>query len=384
MKTTKKMIHVVALAMIAATLMFTASCKKHPLESVFSSPWKLRSSGINEPQRAIIEMSEPDQITCYGLLTDGKFTPTHDITITHDGGTTWHSQTIAALENNYDFGVAASDAGTVHVMGWNYKKGGGNIFRSVDGGITWQREAANAYTDAASFPDAIKFFDPENGVLFGDPLNGYYEIYTTSDGGNNWSRVPSANIPAPLANEYGIPYNTDTYKNTIWTLATVTDSTGNPVSGQLLQSDDRGFTWYVRNPSMTLKGGAGSLKFCNSSVGLFKNNAILYRTTDGGTTWNVVNYSGKWLSFDLDNIPGLNGAWISTGGGPAGNINASGGIGSSISYDDGDHWTILDTLNHTCVDMTSPVHGYSGGITTGSGNDGVFIYQPLHAHLPFE
>lgn len=60
------------------------------------------------------------------------------------------------------------------------------------------------------------------------------------------------------------------------------------------------------------------------------------------------------------------------------------GIGSSISYDDGDHWTILDTLNHTCVDMTSPVHGYSGGITTGSGNDGVFIYQPLHAHLPFE
>ncbi len=151
MKTTKKINHIVALAMITATLMLTASCRKHPLESVFSSPWKLRSSGINAPQRGIIEMSEPDQITCYGLIIDDKFTPSHDITITHDGGETWHVQTIAGLENNYDFGVAASDAGTVHVMGWNYKKGGGNIFRSIDGGITWQREAANAYTDAASF-----------------------------------------------------------------------------------------------------------------------------------------------------------------------------------------------------------------------------------------
>ncbi len=384
MKTTKKINHIVALAMITATLMLTASCRKQPVESIFSSPWKLRSSGINAPQRGIIEMSEPDQITCYGLIIDNKFTPSHDLTITHDGGATWHSQTIAGLENNYDFGVAASDAGTVHVMGWNYKNGGGNIFRSVDGGITWQREAANAYTNAASFPDAIKFFNPEDGVIFGDPLNGYYEIYTTGDGGNNWSRVPSTNIPAPLANEYGTPYITDTYKNTIWTLTTVVNNMNHIISGRLLQSDDKGLTWYVRNSSMIMNGGDGSLKFRNSSVGLFKNNGILYRTTDGGTTWNVVNYSGNWFSFDLDNIPGLNGSWISTGGGPEGIVNSAKGHGSSISYDDGNNWITLDTLNHTCVDMTSPVHGYSGGITTGSGNDGVFIYQPLHAHVPFE
>lgn len=384
MKTTKRVVYVVALSMMVATLMVTSSCNKLPHPSEISlSPWKLKSSGIAEPQRAIIEMAEPDQITCYGLITDANFTPSHDITITHDGGATWHSQKIAGLENNYDFGVAASDASTVHVMGWNFATGGGNIFRSTDGGRSWQREGANTYTDPASFPDAIKFFNPHDGVTFGDPLNGYYEIYTTSDGGNNWSRVPSDNIPSPLANEYGIPYNTDTYKNTIWTLTTVVDNTGHIVGGRLLQSDDKGLTWYVKNSSMTLNGGDGSLKFRNHSVGLFKNNGILYRTTDGGTTWKVVDYSGKWLSFDLDNIPGLDGAWISTGGGPEGNINASKGIGSSISYDDGNHWIVLDTLNHTCVDMTSPVHGYSGGITTGKGNDGVFVYSPLPAHPPF-
>ncbi len=383
MKTTKKIRHVVALAIISATLMFTASCKRQLVESVFSSPWKLRSSGIDVPQRGIIEMSEPDQTTCYGLIIDSNFAPSNDITITHDGGETWHVQTIAALEDNYDWGVAATDANTVHVIGWNYKKGGGNVFRSTDGGITWEREGANTYTDAASFPDAIKFFDRQNGVIFGDPQNGYYEIYTTSDGGNNWNRVPSANIPAPLEREYGIPYNTDICNNTIWTLATVVDSMGSPISGRLLQSDDKGLNWYVRNSSMTLTGGDGSLKFRNKMVGLFKNNGILYRTTDGGTTWNVVNYSGKWFSFDHDNIPGMDGAWISTGGGLL-NIHSIGGNGSSISYDDGNSWITLDTLNHTCVDMTSPVHGYSGGFTTGKGNDGVFVYQPLPAHLPFK
>jgi hypothetical protein len=142
----------------------------------------------------------------------------------------------------------------------NYKKGA-QCFRSQDGGITWQREASNAYTDAASFPDAIKFFDSQNGVIFGDPHNGYFEIYTTSDGGNNWNRVPPVNIPTLLQYEYRIPYNTDIYKNTIWTLATTLDSTGSPIRGRLLQSDDRGLTWYVRNPSMTLNGGAASLKF---------------------------------------------------------------------------------------------------------------------------
>jgi len=38
-------------------------------------------------------------------------------------------------------------------------------------------------------------------------------------------------------------------------------------------------------------------------------------------------------------------------------------------------------LNHTCVDMTNPVHGYSGGITSGSGDDGVFEYSFPHSRL---
>ena len=76
------------------------------------------------------------------------------------------------------------------------------------------------------------------------------------------------------------------------------------------------------------------------------------------------------------------GWWISTGGGTPGNPNSAYGFGSSISYDDGDHWITLDTWNHTCVDMTNPTHGYSGGVTTGSGDDGVFVYSLPPSKLP--
>ncbi|MEO8764911.1 MAG: hypothetical protein ABI416_11515 [Ginsengibacter sp.] len=394
MKAIEKINRMTILVTLATTLIFSPSCKKEektkePTPSgelaglsdanrkIFTqfvfSPWHTRSSGVSITQRGIIEMSEPDQFTCYGLLFDGDYNPGHDITVTHDGGATWHEQSIAGLENKYLFGVAATTPRIAHLIGYD-PNGGGIVSRTTDGGMHWDPEAVNAYTDPVSFPDDIQFFNPANGVIFGDSRDGYYEIYTTHNGGNTWNRVPSDRIPAPLPHEAGIPYLSDTYLNTIWVLVTVFDDNFFPISARILESDDRGESWYVKGsfPKFT---GDGSLKFRNHSVGLFKNNGILYRTTDGGANWKVVNYSGTWFSFDLDNIPGLPGWWISTGGGAGNTSNSLFGRGSSISYDDGNHWIKLDTLNHTCVDMTSPVHGYSGGISTESGSDGVFVYS---------
>jgi hypothetical protein len=180
--------------MIAA-IMFTLSCKKESLnesaglsaadnqnvsKKTVSSPWHKMSSGVSAPHRGIIEMSTFSQTTCYGVMYDDSGNPPYqDISITHNGGATWQVQSIAGLENNYLLGVAATSSKIVHVFGYNYVSGGGTVFRSTDGGATWQREAANAYNDPASFPDDIKFFDSKNGVMFGDPQDGYFEIYTT-------------------------------------------------------------------------------------------------------------------------------------------------------------------------------------------------------------
>ena len=379
MKTVTKINYIVALVMIVATQMFTASCKKRFFENLPFSKWETKSSGVSAQQRGIAEMAEsPDQNTCYGIIYDANNyfgDLLHDITITHDGGKSWHSQTIAALDSNWLLGVAATATNTVHVFGYNFAKGGGNVFRSSDGGNTWQREAASAFTDSASFPDNIRFFNPRDGVIFGDPENGYYEIYTTNDGGDSWSRIPQNKIPDPLPNEFGGTFLADTYGNTMWAMA-IPQTQTSATTARLLQSDDKGLSWYVRSTSIPFTAFEGSIKFRNRFVGLYKNNGILYRTADGGATWNKVNYSGTWFSYDFDNVPGRDGWWVSTGGDVNQPTTSGKGIGSSISYDDGNHWVTIDTaVNHTCVDITSPTHGYSGGITTESGNDGVFVFH---------
>jgi hypothetical protein len=183
MKSIKKINYVVFLVITAATLLFTASCNKENLnepagsnepvslsdanKKIFNpfgfSPWHMKSSGTSVPERGIVEMSQPNQSTCYGLMFDNSgLTSIYDIAITHNGGATWRVQTIAELENNFILGVAATTERSVHVVGWNYVNGGGNVFQSTDGGINWQREAANAFTDPASFPDIVEFFDPQH------------------------------------------------------------------------------------------------------------------------------------------------------------------------------------------------------------------------------
>src|SRR6266496_522322 len=128
---------------IILVIIFTISCKKETLNNAtlnnatallsspnrdasaeFSpSPWIIKSSGVSFANRGISEMSAPDQTTCYGLLYNVIGSVLHDITVTHDGGDTWQSQTIAGLENNYLLDVAASTSQKVHVIGWNYLNG---------------------------------------------------------------------------------------------------------------------------------------------------------------------------------------------------------------------------------------------------------------------
>jgi hypothetical protein len=345
--------------------------------------WQTRFSGLSTSQLGLLEMTAPDSRNCYATTYDltNPYNYLHGLALTHDGGQTWSSVTIDSLADNYLQDIYATSSRVVHAIGWNYVAGGGNVFRSVDGGATWTREAANAYTDPNSYPDNLLFFNPRNGVIFGDPLGGYFEIYTTADGGNSWTRVPSSNIPAPMApSEFGLNFLMDSYNNTVWEQTMVYNGPGSAY-GRLFRSDDRGLHWYVQCSNIPLDPTDGRMRFRNENVGLYKNNGKLYRTTDGGATWNQVNYSGNWFSYDFDNVPGRPGVWISTGGDVNNPYLSAKGLGSSISYDDGDTWQTLDTaVDHTGIIMTSPAFGFGGGITTESGNDGAFVYSIANAN----
>jgi hypothetical protein len=338
----------------------------------------MKSNGLSIPQRGIFDMTAPDTRNCYSTVYDQNdyYRPLKTVVYTHDGGDTWSVVTIDSLEDNVLMDITASSGNVVHVIGWSTISGGGNIFRSKDGGVTWKREGANAYPDPASFPTNMAFFNPREGVIFGDPVGGCFEIYRTTNGGDSWTRVPCANIPPTvLALEGGLTGLMDNYKNTVWALTLGLDQNGSFAS-RLLKSDDKGLTWYVVCPNISLDFTDSRLRFRSELVGLYKNNGKLFRTTDGGSTWNQVNYTGTRFSCDFDNVPGRPGTWISTGGDLSTPPFSSSGVGSSISYDDGETWQILDTaVDHIGIEMVNSAFGFGGGITSGSGNDGVFVYS---------
>src|SRR5262245_57366487 len=150
-KLTIQKIHLnVTIAMVAATILIVG-CKKEDkdvlgLQSVamqdtnqrdvpsfFYSAWLTKSSGTSIPNMGIADMSAPDQTTCYGLMYASM------VTVTHDGGDTWHAQAIAGLLNNSVLGISSATAQSVHVIALDPVHGGGNIFRSQDGGNSWER-----------------------------------------------------------------------------------------------------------------------------------------------------------------------------------------------------------------------------------------------------
>ncbi len=104
---------------------------------------------------------------------------------TVDGGTSWQTQSTGVTETFFSVKMVSPN---VIFMGGN--TGG---YRSVDAGFTWIKvlSAFNIYGFYG-----VDFTDPLNGIF----ASGYGGIFKTTDGGNNWSRMNSNKIYAPVSN----------------------------------------------------------------------------------------------------------------------------------------------------------------------------------------
>jgi len=336
---------------------------------IANAQWAQVSSNLASG-RTIFRMSAHGSSDCYGIAGSDDGSANQDVTFTHDGGATWQSVTIADLADNYIIDIFASSKTTAHVIGWNYVTGGGNVFKTTDGGQTWKREAANAFTNPASFPDDVAFFNASHGVMFGDAVDEQYEIYTTSDKGKHWHQV--ANTIEPLSDEYGGSCLLEVYGNTVWAVILALDVDGNIANARLVQSDDRGATWYVRNASLPAGTSGFSFSFRDESIGLINTDGKLYRTTDGGTSFTEVNYTGTIFPLDIEITQTVGGSgFLVSAGGSFCTVPSV----SSVTFDDGDNWYTIDTdVAHGCLAMVNERHGFTGGVSSDSGDDGVFYW----------
>ena len=246
---------------------------------------------------------------------------------TDDGGATW--QNIPAISGSIS-SVAADPnrSGVVYAAVFN-NLANGSIRKSVDGGVTW---ATIFPTTAAIFNITI---DPGNSDVLYAPTVGH-GAFKSTDGGQHWSPM-SALTPAA-----------------IWTLAL------DPANSQVLyagtnedgiwKSSDAGNTWQqVGSPgpfpvySLTVDPSAAHTIYAGTNGG------GVWTSSDGGVTWQSTGLSdGMVLSLAVDSAGAL---YAGT--------NFAGG---QVSRDLGATWTVL----HAGIDGVNKF-GYGVWIDPSNG-----------------
>lgn len=230
---------------------------------------------------------------------------------TIDGGTTWQSGRIPHNSNSHQSlsSLNAIDGNSAWAAILDADSGTNHIYSTADRGANWTARATNIFTHDDSYINAIAFKDALNGVIIGDPVpdtdpnTPFFEIYRTTDGGNNWTRIAQSKIPATLTDEYGAFKECKRIGDKIWFS---TDG------GRIIYSTDGGQNWQASNCG---SGYTGYLDFVDNMHGICasedtlisnKGSVEIKTSSDGGLSWQYAKspYKDSTYFWTLTMIPG--------------------------------------------------------------------------------
>lgn len=191
-----------------------------------------------------------------------------------------------------------------------------------------------------TFFDAMAFWNDQEGLMVGDPIENCLALYTTRDAGENWHPVDCEQLPEAVKGEGAFAASNSNIAiqgDSTWVLS------GGTVS-RVYFSPDKGKNWQVFNtPLVQGKNTTGgySIDFYNSTIGIAiggdyteptfsKANKI--RTQDGGKTWEVIaNDSPPGYQSSVQFVPNKKGK----------EVVSLGPTGIFYSYDQGENWSQL-------------------------------------------
>jgi len=287
--------------------------------------WAMQSSGVTVRLRGVSAVNER-----VAWASGAEST----VLRTADGGTTW--QKLNVTSEALDFrDIDAVDAQTAYAL----SIGNGptsRIYKTTDAGKTWTLQFKNE--DPKVFLDAMSFWDANNGIVFGDSVDGQFYILTTADGGGSWSRVPQSALPPALENEGAFAASGTNIaifgKSHAWI------GTGAAAKSRVLRTSDRGRTWQIADTPLASAGSAGifSIAFRDAKHGVIaggdyrkEQEAVdnLAMTSDGGVTWTLVKGLSGFRSV-VAYVPSTT------------SLIALGPSGGDYSVDDGRTWKPIE------------------------------------------
>jgi len=271
------------------------------------------------------------------------------ISKTIDGGESWQPVTTPAWEQGYLSSIYARNSAEAWLTYLDYTNGN-LVYKTTDGGDNWEI----VFDGVGVFINFIYMWDANEGIILGDPDSLGLEAYTTTDGGNSWTR----NLNIPFAPEDEGIYG-DNYKvigNQIWFATS---------SGRIFHSVDRGHAWEVWDQPATdfypwlmdVNDAGDTYLICSEydSTG-FVSAHQLFRTRNNGQSWDDVTMSENNIHLnDIEAIPGS--------GVLVGAFEKSDNLGvmyTRISNDDGETWIEVDTQSLiSYLDFYNPQVGFA-------------------------
>ena len=352
------------------------------LTSTISAQWTSQATGFSAASRGLSQVTALDANTVWALAYDGSGLGTNvqEFTKTTNGGVTWTAGTIDVgntvweLNNISPISATTAWVSAINNITGDANNGVGYISKTSDGGVTWTPQCETCFQVAgSSFLNGVYFWNANVGVAYGDPEGTEYEIWRTTDGGTNWTRVPGASIANPLSGEYGYNSSPIAAGGTLWFPTN---------KGRLYRTTDQGATWTAAQAPLTdfgaaLPANSGSAIFSSATNGyLLKTSGTVavpvytyYTTTNGGTTWGTgTTFTGTRRI--LNYIPGTTTIVATSQAAP---------VGTSISTNNGATWTEVEALEQRGASaFLNGSTGWCAGFSADALTDGVFnLTSPL-------
>jgi photosystem II stability/assembly factor-like uncharacterized protein len=172
----------------------------------------------------------------------------------------------------------------------------GQIFRTTNGGVTWDSVPLQAGNKA----EMVYFFNHQLGWM----VNRKREVWQTSDGGNAWTLL--ASLTKGGEDDYIIPLND------IWFIDSshgwIIDSTS------VWRTEDAGRSWERYYPTNNSQG-VNELIYCGrfattKNGWLGGDHGVIFITSDGGRTWLAKELASADISFSDTGIVDSSYGWL--------------------------------------------------------------------------
>lgn len=261
-----------------------------------------------------------------------------------------------AQANELDFrAIHAFDENRAYLMSAGPGKAS-KLFVTEDGGGHWQLLAEQAH--AQGFWNAFNWRDRDYGVLFGDPIDGQFELRLTQDGGKSW-RVERHAAFSALANEGAFAASgTCLHAGAGWHYFV----SGGAIHSRAFIGDLQRGVWFnsvLPIPAASPSKGAFSIHFLTSQLALAVGGDYTQarlagvnaaRSEDGGKSWQALSIQPAGFYSVVTAIPGS-----------ASVVVAGGLAGISWSQDAGKTWQVMSETAVNTIAFSDPQHGFAIG-----------------------